>query len=58
MARQLTLIESPPAWRIDERTRETGRKGVAAARAALQAALAVHPSDQPADDHPADRPAA
>ena len=57
MARQLTLIESPPAWRIDDRTRETGRKGVAAARAALQAALA-HPVDQPADDHPADRPAA
>jgi hypothetical protein len=58
MARQLTLIDtSPPAWRIDERTRETGRKGVATARAALQAALA-HPSDQPAVDHPANRPAA
>jgi hypothetical protein len=40
MSRQLSLIESPPAWRLDEPTREAGRRGVAEARAALRAALA------------------
>ncbi len=35
MARQLTLIETPTAWRLDERTRETGRRGIASARAVL-----------------------
>lgn len=38
MTRQLVLIdESPRDWRMDERTREIGRRGVAAARAALAA---------------------
>ncbi len=33
---QLTLLETGSAvWRLDERTRETGRKGVAEARRAL-----------------------
>jgi hypothetical protein len=41
MARQLTLLDTPPAWRIDEATREVGRRGVAAARATLQAAIAA-----------------
>jgi hypothetical protein len=41
MARQLTLLDSPPAWRIDEATREVGRRGVAEARASLQAAIAA-----------------
>jgi hypothetical protein len=41
MARQLTLLDSPPAWRIDEATREVGRRGVAEARASLQAAMAA-----------------
>lgn len=40
MARQLTLLDTPPAWRIDEITREVGRRGIAAARASLQAAIA------------------
>ncbi|MDX6325501.1 MAG: hypothetical protein QOK15_1855 [Nocardioidaceae bacterium] len=35
MERQLTLIESNPRWRLDERTCEIGRRGIAAARAAL-----------------------
>lgn len=45
MARQLTLLDTPPAWRIDEATREVGRRGVAAARASLQAALAKPSAD-------------
>ena len=36
---QLTLIEpASGSWRLDERTRETGRKGVAEARQALTVA--------------------
>jgi hypothetical protein len=39
MTKQLTLITSPAgrpqAWRLDERTRRIGRKGLAEARAAL-----------------------
>lgn len=45
MARQLTLLDAPPAWRIDEATREMGRRGVAEARASLQAALAAERAD-------------
>jgi hypothetical protein len=55
MARQLTLLDSPPAWRIDEATREVGRRGVAAARASLQAALAAQHVAASADarrEHP------
>lgn len=37
MARQLTLIDNSAAWRIDERTREIGRRGLAEARAVLAA---------------------
>jgi hypothetical protein len=40
MARQLTLLDTPPSWRIDEATREVGRRGIAEARASLRAALA------------------
>jgi hypothetical protein len=39
MARQLTLLDTPPAWRLDEATKATGRKGIAEARASLQAAI-------------------
>ena len=40
MERQLVLIEDTGSdWRIDERTRQLGREGVAAARAALREAL-------------------
>lgn len=38
MARQLQLLDQAPDWRLDEATRDTGRKGVAEARAVLQAA--------------------
>jgi len=37
MERQLALLESSPEWRLDERTCEIGRRGIAAARAALAA---------------------
>jgi hypothetical protein len=37
MARQLVLLEDTESdWRLDERTRQLGREGVAAARAALR----------------------
>ena len=36
MKQQLALLEAPPDWRIDERTKEIGRRGLAQARAALQ----------------------
>ena len=48
MARQLTLLDTPPAWRIDEATREAGRRGIAEARATLQAALAAQRSAEAA----------
>jgi len=39
MSGQLVLIHTTGAdWRLDERTRETGRKGVAAAREVLRLA--------------------
>jgi hypothetical protein len=42
MERQLTLLEPNDApdtdWQLDEETKEVGRRGVAAARAALQEA--------------------
>ncbi|MBI2710632.1 MAG: hypothetical protein HYX34_13220 [Actinobacteria bacterium] len=49
MQRQLTLLETTPDWRIDERTRELGRRGVARARAAL-ADAAGGPTDRPAGE--------
>lgn len=55
MARQLTLLDSPPAWRIDEATREVGRRGVAEARASLQAAMAAErtaPDAERGREHP------
>ncbi len=48
MARQLTLLDTPPSWRLSEATRETGRKGIAEARASLQAALARRQELDPA----------
>ena len=58
MARQLTLLETPPAWRLDDATREVGRRGVAAARASLQAAMdAARTAEASAatTEHPAHR---
>jgi hypothetical protein len=43
MERQLTLIEVPKtAWKLDERTREAGKKGIAEARKALADATHKH----------------
>ena len=55
MAGQLTLLDTPPAWRIDEATREAGRRGVAEARATLEAAVAARRSAEAAKaarEHP------
>ncbi|MGH9117092.1 MAG: hypothetical protein ACRD0A_04215 [Acidimicrobiales bacterium] len=38
MERQLTLIEAPPDWRLDDETKEIGRDGIAQARQALRLA--------------------
>ena len=40
MTRQLSLLDTPPEWKLDEATRALGRKGVAEARASLREALA------------------
>ncbi|CAN5685837.1 hypothetical protein BH10ACT1_BH10ACT1_01750 [soil metagenome] len=37
MARQLTLLETSTEWRLSAKTREVGRRGIAAARAELAA---------------------
>lgn len=48
MARQLSLLESPRrTWRLDDATREAGRRGVAEARATLRAALVKAAHDEP-----------
>ena len=50
MARnQLTLLQTPSVWRLDQRTREVGRRGVAAAREVL--AEARRDLGDPHDDH-------
>jgi hypothetical protein len=38
MEKQLTLVDTPRTWKLDRRTREIGRKGVADAREALRRA--------------------
>jgi hypothetical protein len=45
---QLSLIETPRAWRLDERTRAVGRAGVAQARAALRDGVRTRAPDPPA----------
>ncbi|MCQ3809689.1 MAG: hypothetical protein KTV68_03950 [Acidimicrobiia bacterium] len=53
MKQQLMLLEAPPDWRIDERTKEIGRRGLAQARAALQGhSPATPPTSTPSDDVP------
>ena len=54
MARQLTLIETPRTWRLDEATKAAGRKGIAQARATLEAAKAAA-AQQAARDAEAER---
>lgn len=51
MARQLTLLDTPPTWRLDEATKAVGRKGLADARAALQAAIAAQHRTEPGTPH-------
>jgi hypothetical protein len=61
---QLTLIETPRSWTLDEHTREVGRAGIARARAALAAGLRPVPAPSgsppgaPADGAPTDADAA
>jgi len=53
MERQLTLLTGErPEWRLDDETRETGKRGVAAARAALREARRRQLDDDH-DPHPA-----
>jgi hypothetical protein len=50
MTTQLRLLEpTDVSWRLDERTKEIGRQGLARARAALQA-VPVRPAGQPDRD--------
>ncbi len=46
MKQQLVLIETPPEWRLDESTREVGRRGLAEARQALAAARQALPENE------------
>ncbi len=43
---QLVLIDTSPDFRIDDRTKDLGRRGIAAAREALRSA--TKPADQAA----------
>jgi hypothetical protein len=53
MSDQLRLLEpSESSWRLDERTKAIGRRGLAQARAALQAARAPQ---TPTDERPSER---
>lgn len=58
MARQLTLIDTPPSWRLDEATKAAGRKGIAEARARLEAAKAAAARQAPSEPAAGRRPAA
>jgi hypothetical protein len=49
MAEQLPLPDHRTGWKLDERTREAGRRGIASARAAL---AAHRPAEAPAHRHP------
>ncbi len=55
MDEQLPLIEVPSSWKLDERTRRIGLRGVAEARAAL---LAHHRADDDEVHGDRQRPAA
>lgn len=62
MERQLVLIGEAPDWRIDDTTREEGRRGLAAARAELRdarrRAAAARRADAAGDTRSGRRPAA
>ncbi|HEX4867097.1 MAG TPA: hypothetical protein VFV32_05670 [Acidimicrobiales bacterium] len=55
MARQLSLLETRRTWALSETTREVGRRGVAEARACLQAAIAARAGEGGADRSPGRR---
>jgi len=44
---QLTLIDTPRTWRLDDRTRAVGRAGIARARAALRDGRHARTQDPP-----------
>ena len=48
MTKQLVLIDTHPAWKLDEKTRRVGYAGIAQARAALRSARASHLDDRAA----------
>src|SRR3546814_6117597 len=52
MARQLTLLDTPPSWRLDDHTREVGRRGVAEARSSLREAIARGAHAARSEEHP------
>lgn len=45
MEEQLTLLQAPTTWKLDEQTRRIGLRGVAQARATLLAHR--HPDEHP-----------
>ena len=58
MTRQLSLLETQPGWRLDDATREAGRRGVAQARASLQAAIVAAraaEAERASREHPSHR---
>ena len=52
---QLTLIDTPKSWRLDDRTRELGFEGIARARAALKDGLPDRPPPPPPPGRPGPR---
>lgn len=44
---QLSLIDTPRSWRLDDRTRAVGREGIARARAALRDGRHARTQDPP-----------
>jgi len=44
---QLSLIDTPRPWRLDDRTRAVGREGIARARAALRDGRHARTQDPP-----------
>ncbi len=49
---QLTLIDTPRSWRLDDRTRAVGREGIARARAALRDGVHARTQDPPGPSGP------
>lgn len=59
MARQLVLLDSPNTdWHLDDATRTAGKRGIAAARAALAAVADGGAPGYRADDNDSHLPAA